>query len=318
MLVGSVLWGQVVGTIVSIISTFNPEASEFRRTMDELNRFLRTNHIEYTMRQRLREYFHQTKHIRLTQANHHLIRQMSPQLQGEVSWMIHKRWLARVPFLKNADHGFVIQMSLELVPLVFVPGELLPTGYLYIVHRGLALYGGKVLGTGKVWGEDMILANSMLQRKWCARSMNYLEVYTLSREALQRLAASFPNTEKELRRAVMMLALRRYLQMAIREMKAEAEGKGVEGMRGESSGLLGNLEQASSTELSDAEAALRGRAMAGVTTSSKTSADGSGNAKLLVEMRQLVQGEMAPLQADVAQIKQMLAQLLARGGGTAA
>lgn len=42
MLLGSILWGQVIGTIVSTISTFNPEATEFRRTMDDLNRTLPT------------------------------------------------------------------------------------------------------------------------------------------------------------------------------------------------------------------------------------------------------------------------------------
>lgn len=34
MLVSSLLWGQLVGTLVSIISTFNPEATEFRQTSE--------------------------------------------------------------------------------------------------------------------------------------------------------------------------------------------------------------------------------------------------------------------------------------------
>ena len=60
MLVGSLLFGQVVGTLVSIISTFNPEAAEFRRTMDELNRFMNHHLLDHSLRQRLREYFHRT------------------------------------------------------------------------------------------------------------------------------------------------------------------------------------------------------------------------------------------------------------------
>ena len=35
------------------------------------------------------------------------------------------------------------------------PGEIAVPGHLYIVHKGLALYGGKVLGAGKIWGEDV-------------------------------------------------------------------------------------------------------------------------------------------------------------------
>ena len=41
-------------------------------------------------------------------------------------------------------------MSLQLSPMVFAPGELISNGWLYIIHRGLALFGGKVLNTGKV------------------------------------------------------------------------------------------------------------------------------------------------------------------------
>ena len=32
-----------------------------------------------------------------------------------------------------------LQISLSLTPLVFTPGELAINGYLYIVHRGIAL-----------------------------------------------------------------------------------------------------------------------------------------------------------------------------------
>ena len=58
--------------------------------------------------------------------------------------------LRHVWFLRGAEQGFVIQLALQLTPMVFAPGELAAAGYLYIVHRGLALYGGMVLTFGKV------------------------------------------------------------------------------------------------------------------------------------------------------------------------
>ena len=122
MLMGSILWGQLIGTFCSIIATFNPEGAEFRRMMDELNRFMRLEGLDNAMRQRLREYFHQTKHLRLTQAQRQLLQQMSPLLQGEVAWRINERWLRRVWFLRGAEHAFVVQVSLHLSPMVFSPG----------------------------------------------------------------------------------------------------------------------------------------------------------------------------------------------------
>ena len=43
------------------MNNLNPERAEFRRTMDDLNRFMRLNQFPKSTRQRLREYFHQTK-----------------------------------------------------------------------------------------------------------------------------------------------------------------------------------------------------------------------------------------------------------------
>ena len=40
MLMGSMLWGQVLATFCGVVATFNPEAAEFRRTMDDLNKFM--------------------------------------------------------------------------------------------------------------------------------------------------------------------------------------------------------------------------------------------------------------------------------------
>ena len=43
-----------------------------------------------------------------------------------------------------------VALSLELTPMVFAPGEEPMAGFLYIVHRGLALHAGKVISAGKV------------------------------------------------------------------------------------------------------------------------------------------------------------------------
>lgn len=133
-------------------------------------------------------------------ANRQLLQMLSPALQGEVVWCTNQRWLRRVWFFSRAEHQFMVEVALALVPMVFSPGEIAHNGYMYIVHRGIALYGGRVLSTGMVWGEDMILRAAHLQRPWCARAMNYLEVYMIDREELLDIARMFPATYIEIRR----------------------------------------------------------------------------------------------------------------------
>jgi len=209
MLIGGLVWGSVIGTIVGIVATLNPDAIEFRCTMDNLNRFCHDNLLDHSMARRLREYFHQTRHLQIASAQRKLMAQMSPALQAEVSLAISERWLKQVWFLEGVEVQFLARLSLALSAMVFSPGELAPHGFLYIVHRGVALLNGKMVTSGKVWGEDAVLESERLQRKFSARAMSYLEVYMINGETLREAAQAFPETDALLRRRIVRWAVRR-------------------------------------------------------------------------------------------------------------
>jgi CRP-like cAMP-binding protein len=103
----------------------------------------------------------------------------------------------------------MVKLALALTAAVFAPSELCPNGYMYISHRGIVLYGGRVLTSGKVWGEDMILSSPALRSKYAARCMTYVEVYVISRDELLDLAKQFPATLRIVRRSSFRLAFRR-------------------------------------------------------------------------------------------------------------
>ena len=177
------------------------------------------------MRMRLREYFHQSKHLADTVTRRNLLDKMSPQLAGEVALQVNEKWLRRVWFLTGAGQEFVVQIALQLDAMVFTIGEVVNNGYLYIINRGLALYGGRVLTAGSVWGEDMLLDSQWLVSKFCARAMTYLEVYTISRDQLMDAASQFPYTRAHLRRCAIRLAVRREFirlsKLALEERQSE-------------------------------------------------------------------------------------------------
>ena len=233
MLLGGMLWSNVVATFCGVIATANPDTTEFRATMDALNRFMSSQQIPPEMQRRLREYFHQSKHLQDTINRRHLLEKMSPQLAGEVALTCNEKWLNKVWFLRGAGQEFVVQIALQLQAMVFTIGEVVSNGFLYIIHRGIALYGGRVLTAGSTWGEDMLLESQWLVGKYCARTpltsarttappasvlvllakcvgaMTYLEVYAISREQMMEAAAPFPETIQHLRRCAVRLALRR-------------------------------------------------------------------------------------------------------------
>ena len=209
MLSGGMIWGTVIAVFCGVLANMDPKGTEFKRTMDNLNSFMSEQGIAPKMRVELREYFHQTRHLLVADSNKELISMMSPMFQEDVVWQINQRWLKHVWFLRNAEDKFMVKLALTLKAAVFAPSELCPIGYMYISHRGIALYGGRVLTSGKVWGEDMILSSPTLRSKYAARCMTYVEAYVISRDELLDLAKEFPATLRVVRRSSFRLAFRR-------------------------------------------------------------------------------------------------------------
>ena len=56
MLIGAIVWGNLIGTFCGVVATMNPHGQEFNRRMDELNRFVDSNNLDKDLRRRLREY----------------------------------------------------------------------------------------------------------------------------------------------------------------------------------------------------------------------------------------------------------------------
>ena len=131
------------------------------------------------------------------------------------------RWTQRVWFLHSTSDGFKFDISRALQIRLFAPKELVPTGELNIVHRGEAMYNGKVLTRGQTWGEDIILSSVRLRKSNpnpnpnptptptphqvklrksnSARAIQFLEVMQLSRERLVRIIANHPKDGTKIR-----------------------------------------------------------------------------------------------------------------------
>lgn len=94
-------------------------------------------------------------------------------------------------------------------------------GSLYVIHKGVALYGGRLLTSGRCWGQDMILARQHLCR-FAARAMSYLEVYRISRAELLELARPFPIALRRIRWEALRLAMIRTMVATKRALASAA------------------------------------------------------------------------------------------------
>ena len=111
------------------------------------------------MQTRLRAYLHQRKHIGRAESAQHVVHSLSSALQVEVTLLVHGDWLKHLWFLREAEHGCLVEVSARMEPRVYAPGELPERKHLYVIHHGIVLYAARVLTSGKMWGEDIILEN---------------------------------------------------------------------------------------------------------------------------------------------------------------
>ena len=74
-----------------------------RDRMDNLNRFIYRESFPIDLARRMREYIHQSQHLRSAKAQQELMTELPPSLQGEVSWTTNQAWLTSIAFLNGAE-----------------------------------------------------------------------------------------------------------------------------------------------------------------------------------------------------------------------
>ena len=103
IVLGGLVWANVLGTIVGIVSTLNPDKAAFRNHMDKLNNYMTLYDLPAEMRRRLREYFHESRHLSMTVEHIRIISTLSPALQMEVVWYTNRNWMHNIWFLSGAE-----------------------------------------------------------------------------------------------------------------------------------------------------------------------------------------------------------------------
>lgn len=191
MLCTGMLWGYLIGIFCTMAAP-SPLVQEFRHDLSNLNNFMESHGVALSTRFRLREFMHQTAHLKTMEGRQRLLAKLSPAMQGEMSLLINERTIQRVWYLANAETGLLIDLASKLKPLVFPPSEYCPAGFLYIVERGTAFYAGRTRHQGATWGDDVILQRPDLQLDFPAVPVSYVWVYTMSGEQINAAIKKFP------------------------------------------------------------------------------------------------------------------------------
>ena len=222
------VWTFVLSKMAGIASTLDPNKILFQNTMDQLNFFMRERSLPRELRRELREFFQQARRVREVNDDSALLDSMSPLLQGTVAFAANHKWLRKIWWLRDLSdttsrgaREFVATLAKSLIVRAYVASERPPLGQIYVLRKGMAIKNWRFLRAGRVWGDDMILEDQSLMDHSQAVALTYIEVFALSKEALDASCDSFP----EGRRAIDRAALRIRMQRALLTHLCAQQGK---------------------------------------------------------------------------------------------
>jgi len=220
MLIGAMMWGQVISTFCLVLATSDPVGTAFHQEIDNLNGFMQRYRLPKDMQQRLREYWHQAKHLKRYSDQQRLYGEgtsvhSSITLHAELVLRCSQPLLQRVHFLPE-DKLFRVRFAMALTPRMYAPNERVEFGDLHIVVKGRLRrdYDHSYVIPGCVWGEDVFLSNVKLRINGDARADGYTECHTISHADIWTIALDLeqcgrPSAYRHLRSVVRRLSMKR-------------------------------------------------------------------------------------------------------------
>ena len=216
MLVGALLWTYLLALFCDMATNGEPGMTHFKQLLDSLNRHANAHQLPKEMARRIREYMYQQQPSQLSKYNEGVISCLSAGLQCEILLYVNRPWLQKVWFFQNLEPACLARLARETSVLTFAPSEIAPLQNLYVVARGMVLYGSVILRSGAVWGDDVILTEPRYFSKKHARAISYVDTMMLNRDTLMQVIGLFPASKARLRLMMIKLAIRRHIVEAAR------------------------------------------------------------------------------------------------------
>ena len=181
----------------------------FRNELSQLNTFMAAYSLKGELRFRLREFLHETVHLRDAEMRQKLLsKALSRNARRDLT--DHQSAVDRQSVVpeKGRATGATDRVSSEACRRSSRRGSY-ARGLMYISNRGTALYAALARHPGTTWGDDLLLNNKGLQLNFCAVAVTYLWVFTLDGPGLHAAIAKSPASASQLKAVARRWTIRR-------------------------------------------------------------------------------------------------------------
>jgi len=234
VLVSAVVWTNVLATFCDIVTNADPVSTKFHQDMERMNEYMDKIKVPEPMRRRVREYLYHSVFEQESKEDILTTELLSPTLRSDLIQASPSfGWLWNIFIFRGCEPSFLVLLPRHMIPKVFAPMEVPEDGRFYVLNKGVVVLAGKLLSSGKTWGESMLVARPHLQALQVARAMTFIETFSIDRSTLYRLAMFFPQSEKVLAKRAMLLAIKEHLRKVVHEERGQKR-----------KGSAGNIEDA--------------------------------------------------------------------------
>jgi len=207
-LIGAGLYGYVVGSVANLIAKLDVARSHFNERLEKISTFMRFRKIPIEMQHRVQGYYSNLWDLRRGYTEQDVLAELPPSLKLQISLHLNKDIIAKVPIFKGASESLIEQIVINLESIVFTPGDYVfkqgdVGDSMYFISRGsveVVSKDGKTvyatLAEGNFFGEIALLLS--MPRTASIRAVDYIDVYTLSKNKLEHVLDNFPEFKEHI------------------------------------------------------------------------------------------------------------------------
>jgi voltage-gated potassium channel len=209
-ILGVGMFSYIIANVSSLISNLDIARSSYRRRLDEVNAYLRSQRIPMELQERVRDYYSYLWEQQRGISASTVLEGIPRGLSQEILMFLNREVVNRVDLFRGAGELFLRESVQLLRPRVFLPGE-------YIIRQGefgdcmYFLTSGEVrilvgedevarLGPGSPFGETALVED--LHRNASVVSTSYSTGYQLGRTDFDLLRRKYPDFDAQVRGVV--------------------------------------------------------------------------------------------------------------------
>jgi CRP-like cAMP-binding protein len=202
MFCGAVLFAIVMSNTNQVLRELNASNVVMTQRMDSINMYMQHRQLPQELKTRIRKYyaFYWSRQSVFDEAA--VLSALPSHLRREVLLYLHRDMISKVPFFREAETSFILNLVSCLTPVMAAPGDFVMIAgelglEMYFIDYGrIELWSASmatrysVLEPGHFFGEDALITRE--RRTANARAVGYAELWSLSRPDLDCLVVDSP------------------------------------------------------------------------------------------------------------------------------